>query len=94
MKDPFVVADRLDWTTIDFKDNQPVIDLVSKKPKGLLVQLEEQGILGRRANNKALLQVCSTLLPEDTESTTAGWHISAYECLSRVSNMEFLVELL
>lgn len=56
--DPFVAAGRLDWTTIDFKDNQPVIDLVSKKPKGLLVQLEEQGILGRRANNKALLQVC------------------------------------
>lgn len=61
LKDP-CVADRLDWTTIDFKDNQPVIDLVSKKPKGLLVQLEEQGILGRRANNKALLQVCSIFL--------------------------------
>lgn len=42
---------------IEFKDNQPVIDLVSKKPRGLLMQLEEQGLLGRRANNKALLQV-------------------------------------
>lgn len=42
---------------IEFKDNQPVIDLVSKKPRGLLIQLEEQGLLGRRANNKALLQV-------------------------------------
>ncbi|CAM9745824.1 unnamed protein product [Ascophyllum nodosum] len=47
----------LDWTMIEFKDNQPVIDLVSKKPRGLLVQLEEQGLLGRRANNKALLQL-------------------------------------
>ncbi|CAN0452642.1 unnamed protein product, partial [Scytosiphon promiscuus] len=26
----------LDWTMIEFKDNQPVIDLVSKKPRGLL----------------------------------------------------------
>lgn len=51
-------SSRLDWTTIDFQDNQPVIDLVSKKPRGLLIQLEEQGLLGRRANNKALLQVC------------------------------------
>lgn len=42
---------------IEFKDNQPVIDLVSKKPRGLLIQLEEQGLLGRRANNRALLQV-------------------------------------
>lgn len=42
---------------IEFQDNQPVIDLVSKKPRGLLIQLEEQGLLGRRANNKALLQV-------------------------------------
>lgn len=50
-------AGRLDWTMIEFQDNQPVIDLVSKKPRGLLIQLEEQGLLGRRANNKALLQV-------------------------------------
>lgn len=50
---------RLDWTMIEFQDNQPVIDLVSKKPRGLLIQLEEQGLLGRRANNKALLQVRS-----------------------------------
>lgn len=47
---------------IEFKDNQPVIDLISKKPKGLLIQLEEQGLLGRRANNKALLQVQSMFL--------------------------------
>lgn len=56
---PFVARfwrGRLDWTMIEFKDNQPVIDLVSKKPRGLLMQLEEQGLLGRRANNKALLQ--------------------------------------
>lgn len=52
-----VMVGRLDWTTIEFQDNQPVIDLVSKKPRGLLIQLEEQGLLGRRANNKALLQV-------------------------------------
>lgn len=53
----FFSCTRLDWTMIEFKDNQPVIDLVSKKPRGLLIQLEEQGLLGRRANNRALLQV-------------------------------------
>lgn len=47
---------------IEFQDNQPVIDLVSKKPRGLLIQLEEQGLLGRRANNKALLQVIEIAL--------------------------------
>lgn len=47
----------LDWAAISFKDNQPVIDLIMKKPTGLLIQLEELGLLGRRADNKALLQL-------------------------------------
>jgi Myosin head (motor domain) len=47
----------LDWKAIHFRDNQPVIDLIARKPTGLLIQLEELGALGRKADNKALLQL-------------------------------------
>ncbi len=36
------VAEALDWSVISFRDNQPVIDLIAKKPQGLLIMLEEQ----------------------------------------------------
>ncbi len=47
----------VDWTVIKFKDNQGVIDLISKKPTGLLIQMEELGLLGRKSTDKALLQL-------------------------------------
>ncbi len=47
----------VDWTVIKFKDNQGVIDLISKKPTGLLIQMEEIGLLGRKSTDKALLQL-------------------------------------
>ncbi len=47
----------VDWTVIKFRDNQGVIDLISKKPTGLLIQMEEIGLLGRRSTDKALLQL-------------------------------------
>ena len=49
------LAEELEWSVISFRDNQPVIDLVTKKPTGLLIMLEEQGMLARKANNDALL---------------------------------------
>lgn len=49
------LAEELEWSVISFRDNQPVIDLVCKKPTGLLIMLEEQGLLARKANNDALL---------------------------------------
>jgi myosin heavy subunit len=49
------VAEELDWSVISFRDNQPVIDMISKKPTGLLIMLEEQGMLARKANNDGLL---------------------------------------
>lgn len=49
------MAEELDWSVISFRDNQPVIDLISKKPTGLLIMLEEQGMLARKVNNDALL---------------------------------------
>ncbi len=47
----------VDWKVIKFRDNQGVIDLISKKPTGLLIQMEEIGLLGRRSTDKALLQL-------------------------------------
>ncbi|GMH55700.1 hypothetical protein TL16_g01972 [Triparma laevis f. inornata] len=41
--------------SIAFQDNQPVIDLVSKKPEGLFFILEEHGMMNRKPDNKALL---------------------------------------
>eukprot|EP01038_Epipyxis_sp_PR26KG_P011898 gene11898-15921_t len=40
-------AEGLDWSSITYKDNQNVIDLIAKKPLGLLIILEEQGMLNR-----------------------------------------------
>ena len=45
----------LNWSTITYQDNQHVIDLISKKPKGLLPILEEYGMLNRSPDDKALL---------------------------------------
>lgn len=36
------MAEELDWSVISFRDNQPVIDLIAKKPQGLFIMLEEQ----------------------------------------------------
>ena len=40
---------------ITFQDNQHVIDLISKRPNGLLVILETHGMLNRKPNDFALL---------------------------------------
>jgi myosin heavy subunit len=47
----------LEWSNITFQDNQSVIDLISstKKPLGLLLVLEEQGMLNRKPDDLALL---------------------------------------
>jgi len=48
-------AEGIDSSAIKFQDNQPVIDLVSKKPSGLFVVLEEHCLMSRAPDNKALL---------------------------------------
>jgi len=48
-------AEGLDWTTIHYKDNQHVIDLIGKKPTGILNILEEQGMLNRGAADEGAL---------------------------------------
>jgi myosin-5 len=45
----------IDSSVIKFEDNQPVIDLISKKPSGLFCMLEEHCLMSREPNNQALL---------------------------------------
>jgi myosin heavy subunit len=45
----------LDWKSISYRDNQHVIDLISKKPTGLLIILEEHGMMNRKPDDVALL---------------------------------------
>lgn len=40
----------LDVSNIPFNDNQPIIDLISKKPSGLMPILEDQVMTGRKAH--------------------------------------------
>jgi hypothetical protein len=58
------VAEALDWSVISFRDNQPVIDLIAKKPQGLLIMLEEQvcvcGCM-RAPRREAVLCTCTPL---------------------------------
>ena len=51
----FYRGEGLNWMEISFQDNQHVIDLISRRPNGLLVLLETHGMLNRRPNDAALL---------------------------------------
>jgi myosin-5 len=44
------IAEGLDVASIPFRDNQPIIDLISKKPMGLMPMLEDQVLTGRKAH--------------------------------------------
>jgi myosin-5 len=48
-------AEGLEWDSIEYKDNQPVIDLIGKKPNGLLIILEQQGMLNRGGADEGAL---------------------------------------
>ena len=49
------VAEGLSWNTINYKDNQHVIDMIAKKPNGLLNILEAQGLLNRGSSEEGTL---------------------------------------
>lgn len=48
-------AEGLEWDSIEYKDNQHVIDLIGKKPSGLLIILEQQGMLNRGGADEGVL---------------------------------------
>lgn len=49
------VREGLQWSNISFRDNQNIIDLIAKKPAGLLITLEEHGMLNRSPDDDQLL---------------------------------------
>jgi myosin heavy subunit len=52
----FTAAEGIPWDNISYKNNQEIIDLVSKKPNGLLILLEAQCMLNRvDSDDSALL---------------------------------------
>lgn len=34
--------EKIDWTRIEFEDNQDVLDLIEKQPMGIISMLDEQ----------------------------------------------------
>ncbi|KAL8015194.1 putative Axin interactor dorsalization-associated protein [Plasmopara halstedii] len=46
----------IDFSRLEFKDNGPCLDLIDKKPLGILPLLDEQGMLGRRASDENFIQ--------------------------------------
>ena len=54
-------SEGLDWGAITYRDNQPVLDLIGKKPKGLLFVLEEHSLMNREPDDKALLSAFNNL---------------------------------
>ncbi|KAI9922395.1 hypothetical protein PsorP6_002691 [Peronosclerospora sorghi] len=50
------VEEGIDFSRLEFKDNGPCLDLIDKKPLGILPLLDEQGMLGRRASDENYIQ--------------------------------------
>ncbi|KAG7390369.1 hypothetical protein PHYPSEUDO_008197 [Phytophthora pseudosyringae] len=50
------VEEGIDFSRLEFKDNGPCLDLIDKKPLGILPLLDEQGMLGRRASDENFIQ--------------------------------------
>lgn len=47
----------IEFSIVEFKDNQPCLDLIQKPPTGLLPLLEEQMLLKRKTTDKQLLTI-------------------------------------
>ncbi|KAF4324271.1 hypothetical protein BBO99_00000915 [Phytophthora kernoviae] len=50
------VEEGIDFSRLEFTDNGPCLDLIDKKPLGILPLLDEQGMLGRRASDENFIQ--------------------------------------
>lgn len=49
-------TEEIDWTKIDWVDNQPCLDLIEKRPAGVLVLLDEECMLGSAASDKSFYE--------------------------------------
>ncbi|CAI5704463.1 unnamed protein product [Peronospora effusa] len=82
------VEEGIDFSRLEFKDNGPCLDLIDKKPMGILPLLDEQGMLGRRASDENFIQkLHQTHLPKGKvpEGTTV------YYSKPRFATDEFVI---
>ncbi|KAG6590699.1 myosin-like protein [Phytophthora cinnamomi] len=82
------VEEGIDFSRLEFKDNGPCLDLIDKKPLGILPLLDEQGMLGRRASDENFIQkLHQTHLPKGKvpEGTTV------YYSKPRFATDEFVI---
>src|SRR3546814_1519745 len=77
----------INCSVITYRDNQHVIDLLSKKPSGLLIILEEHGFLNRKPDNKALLSSFNNTHLSKHERSEE--HTSELQSLMRISYAVF-----
>ncbi|ETV95393.1 hypothetical protein, variant 1 [Aphanomyces invadans] len=50
------VEEGIDWSKLSFQDNIPCLELIEKKPLGILILLDEQALMGRRASDDNFIQ--------------------------------------
>ncbi|KAF0720160.1 Aste57867_515 [Aphanomyces stellatus] len=50
------VEEGIDWSKLSFQDNIPCLELIDKKPMGILILLDEQAMMGRRASDDNFIQ--------------------------------------
>eukprot|EP01034_Spumella_vulgaris_P033872 gene33872-41784_t len=85
-------SEGLNWSSITFQDNQHVIDMIARKPTGLLFILEEHGMMNRKPDDTALLTGFNAIhASTDKQSTTTNTNSSAY-VKSRFGNTLFVVK--
>ncbi|CAI5730535.1 unnamed protein product [Hyaloperonospora brassicae] len=82
------VEEGIDFSRLEFKDNGPCLDLIDKKPLGILPLLDEQGMLGRRASDENFIQkLHQTHLPKSKVSGDTA----VYYSKPRFATDEFVV---
>ncbi|ETV76244.1 hypothetical protein H257_09737 [Aphanomyces astaci] len=50
------VEEGIDWSKLSFQDNIPCLELIEKRPLGILILLDEQALMGRRASDDNFIQ--------------------------------------
>ncbi|CAK4154436.1 unnamed protein product [Aphanomyces euteiches] len=50
------VEEGIDWSKLSFQDNIPCLELIEKKPLGILILLDEQALLGKRGSDDNFIQ--------------------------------------
>ncbi|CCI39705.1 unnamed protein product [Albugo candida] len=77
------VDEGIDFSRLEFKDNTPCLELIDKKPIGILPLLDEQALLGRRASDENFIKKLHQ---------THLNHSGSYYSKPRFANDQFIIE--